>query len=187
MSTNLSKELIVYVNEQGVPTGETAPKLDAHTANTRLHAAFSCYIFDKMGRILVTQRARTKKVWPGVWTNSVCGHPGPSESNSDAIVRRALYELGAEVCDITIILPKYTYKTPPFNGIVENEFCPVYLAILASDLSPNPNEVGNYKWMNWDDFTSELLSDTIDTWSFWCKDQVKQFDDKILATYINID
>lgn len=180
---NPNEELIYYVDEQGVPTGETAPKLDAHTGSTRLHAAFSCYIFDKMGRILVTERARTKKVWPGVWTNSVCGHPGPGESNNDAIVRRALYELGIEVTDIVVILPKYTYKTPPFNGIIENEFCPVYLARLASDLSPNPDEVENYKWMDWDDFVAELQADTIDTWSFWCKDQVKQFDRDTLMPY----
>jgi len=181
---NPNQELIVYVDEQGVPTGETAPKLDAHTADTRLHAAFSCYIFDKMGRILVTQRALTKKVWPGVWTNSVCGHPGPGEQNKNAIIRRALYELGTEVFDISVILPKYTYKTPPFNGIVENEFCPVYLAKISTDLLPNQEEVENYKWMNWDVFVAEINADTTDTWSFWCKDQVKQFNHDTLVPYI---
>ena len=90
---NPNQELIVYVDENGIPTGETAPKLDAHTLNTRLHAAFSCYIFNDQGEFLVTRRALTKKVWPGVWTNSVCGHPGPGESNESAIIRRAKYEL----------------------------------------------------------------------------------------------
>ena len=180
---NPNQELIVYVDEQGVPTGET-PKIDAQTDNTRLHAAFSCYIFDNMGRILVTQRARTKKVWPGVWTNSACGHPVPGELDENAIVRRVEHELGATVDDIQVILPNYSYKTPPFNGIVENEFCPVYLARLSSDLSPNPNEVENYKWMNWNDFVVELRADTTNTWSFWCKDQVKRFDKNTLEQYI---
>ena len=98
--TNPNQELIVYVDDQGVPTGETAPKLDAHTNHTRLHAAFSCYIFNDNGQILVTRRALTKKVWPGVWTNSVCGHPGPGEMDDDAIVRRAEYELGMTIDDI---------------------------------------------------------------------------------------
>jgi isopentenyl-diphosphate delta-isomerase len=182
---NPNQELIVYVDNNGVPTGETAPKLDAHTSDTRLHAAFSCYIFNGDGKILVTRRSLAKKVWPGVWTNSVCGHPAPDESNNQAIVRRADYELGMKVSDIKVILPNYMYKTPPFNGIVENEFCPVYLARLVSNPSPNPDEVADYKWMNWDDFVIELNSDAINKWSFWCKDQVKQFDEKTLLLYLN--
>ncbi len=185
--SNPNQELIVYVDEDGVPTGETAPKLDAHNANTRLHAAFSCYIFNDLGQILVTRRALTKKVWPGVWTNSVCGHPGPDESNTDAITRRADYELGMQVSDVSVILPKYIYKTPPFNGIVEYEFCPVHLARMVTAPSPNPDEVNDYKWLNWSDFAFELQSDKDDVWSFWCKDQVKQFDDQILRPYINHD
>lgn len=182
--TNPNQELIVYVDDQGVPTGETAPKLDAHTDHTRLHAAFSCYIFNDYGQTLVTRRALTKKVWPGVWTNSVCGHPGPGELDENAIVRRAEYELGMKVDDIQVILPNYTYRTPPFNGIVENEFCPVYLAKSASNLLPNPDEVDDYKWMDWSDFVEHLKSDATDVWSFWCKDQVKQFNKNILASYI---
>lgn len=184
MNNNPNQELIVYVDEQGVPTGETAAKLDAHTGNTRLHAAFSCYIFNEKGEILVTRRALTKKVWPGVWTNSVCGHPGPGEMDEYAIVRRSEYELGMEIDDIQVILPDYRYKTPPFNGIVENEFCPVYLAKIATDPSPNPDEVCDYKWMSWSDFISHLKSDSKNEWSFWCKDQVKRFDQDILKPYI---
>jgi isopentenyl-diphosphate delta-isomerase len=183
---NPNQELIVYVDDQGVPTGETALKLDAHTNNTRLHAAFSCYIFNDDGQILVTRRALSKKVWPGVWTNSVCGHPGPGEADEAAIVRRSDYELGMQVTDIEVILPNYKYRTPPFNGIVENEFCPVYLARLLSDPSPNPAEVEDYKWMDWTDFIIELKTDNGNNWSFWCKDQIKQFNKKVLAPYIKI-
>ena len=185
--SNPNQEFVVYVDKNGVPTGETAPKLDAHTADTRLHLAFSCYIFNDLGQILVTRRALTKKVWPGVWTNSVCGHPAPGEMMFDAIARRADYELGMKIKDIVVMLPNYSYITPPFNGIVENEFCPVHLARMVSMPSPNPDEVDDYKWMDWADFVSELQSDTTDTWSFWCKDQVRQFDDKILAPYISYD
>jgi isopentenyl-diphosphate delta-isomerase len=66
MEVTAMQELIYYVDENDIPTGETAPKLEAHTANTRLHAAFSCYIFNDKGEFLVTQRAKSKKVWPGV-------------------------------------------------------------------------------------------------------------------------
>ena len=73
-----------------------------------------------------------------------------------------------------MVLPSYTYKTPPYNGIIEHEFCPVYVARMASDIQPNAEEVEDYKWMTWDEFVAEAESDTDDVWSWWCKDQIKQ-------------
>jgi isopentenyl-diphosphate delta-isomerase len=165
---------IVYVDENDKPTGKTAPKLEAHNANTQLHAAFSCYIFNEEGELLVTQRALSKKVWPGVWTNSVCGHPAPNESREDAISRRAKYELGVSVKDLQVVLPHYIYKTPPFNRIIEHEYCPVFFACVASEIKPNPEEVESYQWMTWEEFVSAAESDDKDFWSWWCKDQIKQ-------------
>jgi isopentenyl-diphosphate Delta-isomerase len=182
--TDANKELIVYVNESGKPTGETAPKLTAHNAETRLHLAFSCYIFDEMGRILVTRRALSKKVWPGVWTNSFCGHPAPGEEMIDAINRRGMFELGLKVKDVVVALPNYRYTTPPFNGIVENEFCPVHLARIDGELTPNPEEVDSFKWLSWQEFVEQLAADQNDTWSFWCKDQVSQFDAELVKNYL---
>lgn len=178
-----NQELIVYVDKRGMPTGQTARKLDAHNDHTLLHAAFSCYIFDDRGKLLVVQRALMKKVWPGVWTNSVCGHLAPEESREHAIIRRADYELGMKIEALMAILPAYAYKTPPFNGIIENEFCPVYLAKAASTLKPNPKEVATYRWLEWDEFMAETKADKTNKWSYWCKDQVKQFDEDILAMY----
>jgi isopentenyl-diphosphate delta-isomerase len=167
-------EYIVFVNPDGTPTGEIGPKLESHTADTRLHLAFSCYVFNKDGKVLVTRRADTKKVWPGVWTNSVCGHPGPDEPFKTAILRRLHEELGMTADNIRVMLPKYTYKTPPYKGIIEHEFCPVFFADTDQEPSPNPDEVAEYKWMEWDEFTKQASSDTDDTWSWWCKDQLTQ-------------
>lgn len=179
-------ELVVYVDENGNPTGETAPKLEAHNGRTKRHAAFSCFIFDENGRFLVTERALTKKVWPGVWTNSVCGHLLPGETHVEAIVRRAQYELGLKIKDIKVILPNYFYQTPPYNGIVENEFCPVFLAKVDGEVRLNPAEVADYEWMNWSEFVRQAESDNENKWSYWCKDQIKRFDEKILAEYTEI-
>lgn len=165
-------ELIQYVDEHGRPTGETEEKLAAHHAHTRRHLAFSCYVFDAEGRFLVTQRALSKKVWPGVWTNSCCGHPGPGESFEHAIRRRLYDELGiTNVTDLQCLLPEYTYVTPPFQGIIENEFCPVYFARLASDVVPNPAEVEAYKWLTWDEYKTWLHQEP-ESFSYWCKDQL---------------
>ncbi len=173
-----SPELIVFVNEDGVPTGETGPKLESHTAYTRLHLAFSCYIFRRSDKkFLLTQRALSKKVWPGVWTNSVCGHPQPGEATVDAIRRRAAFELGMhDFQDITPILPKYRYTTPEYNGIIENEFCPVYLAYTNAEPEPNPDEVEAYQWVSWQDY-KHLLASKPDIMSYWAKDQYVQLKD----------
>lgn len=164
------EEFIVFVDEQGKPTGKTGPKLASHTADTKLHLAFSCYIFNDKGQLLVTRRALTKKVWPGVWTNSVCGHPLPGESLTAAIRRRAQFELGMKVIKMTTILPTYRYKTPPFNGIIENEFCPVFAAVATSKPAPNPDEVADYVWVSWTTYCQELKGEN---YSYWAKDQFK--------------
>ena len=168
-----AKELIVLVNESGQPIG-SAEKLPSHHEATPLHLAFSCYVFNKAGQFLVTQRALSKKVWPGVWTNSVCGHPAPGEGLEAAIDRRLDYELGMTAEGIEVVLPTYRYTTPPYNGIIENEFCPVHIALATSEPNPNPNEIEDYKWVSWEEFVAEAESDTADKHSWWCKDQLKQ-------------
>lgn len=172
-------ELIYYVDNNDNPTGETCEKYAAHTANTRLHAAFSVYVFNKRGQLLVTRRAKGKKVWPGFWTNTACGHPMPNESRTDAILRRLDYELGTTASNIQVILPKYIYKTPPYKGIIEHEFCPVFVAVSDAEPIPNPNEVSDYKWLDWAEFMAMAEADSKlpkskQQWSWWCKDQLKQ-------------
>jgi isopentenyl-diphosphate delta-isomerase len=176
------QEQIVFVNSDGTPTGETGPKLESHTADTRMHLAFSCYVFNDKGELLVTQRAHGKKVWPDVWTNSVCGHPMPGEAIVDAIKRRLDYELGMQATDFQVVLAEYSYKTPPYNGIIENEFCPVYVARATTLPQPNSAEVDDFKWLPWQDYIAQAEADTADVWSWWCKDQLKQLKDQPLAT-----
>lgn len=178
------KEQIVLVDDNGKVIG-SAPKLESHHANTPLHLAFSCYVFNEQGQLLITQRALSKKVWPGVWTNSVCGHPMPSETTEDAVVRRLDYELGMTAQDFQVVLPDYRYKTPPFNGIIENEICPVYFAKTSAEPQPNSDEVEDYKWMSWPEWVKELQDDDSDKYSYWAKDQLKQLkNQKILELFV---
>ncbi len=162
----------MLVNKTGVPIG-SAHKIAVHNDSTQLHLAFSCYVFNDNGEFLVTQRAHVKKVWPGVWTNSVCGHPAPDEPMGDAIRRRLGFELGMTATDFKNLVPDYIYKTPPFNGIIEHEFCPIYIARSTSQPQPNPQEVENYKWMKWEDYVAETESDPGNIYSWWCKDQLR--------------
>jgi len=167
----MQTEYVVLLDESGAEIG-TAEKYGAHHANTPLHKAFSCYVFNDSKQLLVTKRADSKKVWPGVWTNSVCGHPAPAETTDNAIARRLEFELGMSADNLRVIAPHYRYKTPPCNGIIENEICPVYIAHALSNPAPNTDEVGAYKWMSWADYTQALANDTTDVFSWWCKDQL---------------
>lgn len=141
-----SVEKVVLLDSARQPIG-TADKAAVHTADTPLHLAFSSYIFNADGHVLITRRALSKRAWPGVWTNSACGHPAPEETFESAISRRALEELGMTVADICPVLPDFQYRAQDSSGIVENEFCPVYIARAISDPAPVSTEVAEHLWV----------------------------------------
>ena len=140
-------ERVVLVAEDGSPIG-SADKIAVHTADTALHLAFSCHVYSPTGEVLVTRRALGKLTWPGVWTNSFCGHPEPDESMDDAIARRALFELGITVTDLEVVLPDFRYRAVDASGIVENEVCPVYRAVSTDAVAANPDEVAEFAWVD---------------------------------------
>lgn len=121
----MQTEHVILLNAQGVPTG-TLEKYAAHTADTLLHLAFSSWLFNAKGQLLVTRRALSKKAWPGVWTNSVCGHPQLGESSEDAVIRRCRYELGVELRLLNLSI--LTFATaPPIRVALWKMKCVRYL------------------------------------------------------------
>jgi isopentenyl-diphosphate delta-isomerase len=142
-----SPEQVVLLSEEGQPIG-TADKATVHTTDTALHLAFSCHVFDSRGRILVTRRSLGKIAWPGVWTNSFCGHPAPGESLTDAVARRAERELGITLDDVTLALPDFRYRATDASGIVEYEICPVFTATTSDSVDPSPDEVAEFNWVD---------------------------------------
>ena len=154
-------ELVVLVDTAGRPVG-ALPKDQAHHADTPLHLAFSVYVFDGAGRFLATRRALTKQTWPGVWTNSCCGHPGPGEDIAAAARRRLRQELGLEVGRLDPVLPGFSYRAVAADGIVENELCPVLFARLDGAGTPtvtaDPAEVAEWRWVPWPSFRTVALT-----------------------------
>jgi isopentenyl-diphosphate Delta-isomerase len=146
-------ELVVLVDEQNNPIG-TAPKSDVHTNNTPLHRAFSLFIFNNKKQLLITKRAHSKKAFPGVWTNTVCGHPGVEESTVHAAERRLKEEMGIEGIEIKEVAP-YRYRFADKSGIVENEICPILVGYFNGDPKPIPTEVDEWKWIDWQTFLQE--------------------------------
>lgn len=146
-------EQVVLLDEEGRPVGVT-DKRSVHHRDTPLHLAFSCYAFDRAGRLLVTRRALGKKTWPGVWTNTCCGHPGPGEDLAEAMTRRLGEELGLVPSEVELALPEFTYQATMSDGTMENEFCPVFRVVVDGDPTPDPEEVGDWHWAEWDDFAT---------------------------------
>src|SRR3979409_2139819 len=148
-------EEVVLVDEEGSARG-VMEKSTVHHANTPLHLAFSCYLFNNEDQLLLTQRAVAKKTWPGVWTNSCCGHPSPGERLERSVQRRLGQELGIGTADITLILPGFRYQARMDNGTLENELCPVFRAYTDAQPIPDPAEVAGVQWIAWSTFSEEV-------------------------------
>jgi isopentenyl-diphosphate Delta-isomerase len=173
----LNREQVVLCGPDGTAIG-TADKVGIHGRDTPLHLAFSCYVFDSAGRTLVTRRAYDKRTFPGLRTNTCCGHPGPGEPIEDAVRRRVHDELGLELEQITLILPRFRYRAVAADGVVENELCPVFRAVARDpQVLPNPVEVAAAWWVPWAEFAShsvdaEVDDDAADPLSKWGREQL---------------
>ena len=161
LSTDLDSSVdhVVLLNPDREPVG-SAPRAYVHTRDTPLHLAFSLYVFNDAGEVLLTRRALTKTTWPGVWTNTCCGHPRPGEDMAAAIARRLDHELGMKTIDLECVLADFGYRATDASGLVENEFCPVFRAHVRIDPESshpndpplaNPDEVLDWKWWKWND------------------------------------
>lgn len=149
VAARVHEELVVLLDDDGRPSG-TARKASVHDTETPLHLAFSCHVFDPDGRVLLTRRALHKLTWPGVWTNSFCGHPAPGERIPDAAARRAADELGLAIdpAELELVLPEFRYRAVDASGVVEHELCPVFVLTTTAEPRPNPDEVMEHRWVD---------------------------------------
>jgi isopentenyl-diphosphate delta-isomerase len=163
---------VVLLDEAGRAIG-TAPKSSVHGSDTALHLAFSCHVVNAAGQVLVTRRALSKKTWPGVWSNSFCGHPRPAEPVIAAVRRHAESELGLTLTDIQLALPLFRYRAIDASGVVEYEVCPVYTAHTDQEPALNPSEVMDARWVDPADLAASLQTTP---WAFspWLVLQAEQ-------------
>jgi isopentenyl-diphosphate Delta-isomerase len=167
-------ESVVLLDEAGNATG-TAGKAAVHHDRTPLHLAFSCYLFNEAGQFLLTRRAESKRTFPGVWTNTCCGHPQPGEPMAASVRRRLREELGIGPVRLELVLPRFRYQAT-MNGVMENELCPVYVAYAGSSpfaAEPDPAEVAEVRWVDWEDF-GEAAKSGRQPVSPWCATQLAE-------------
>jgi isopentenyl-diphosphate delta-isomerase len=156
-------EQVVLLDDAGTPIG-VADKATVHGASTPRHLAFSCYGFDRSGRLLVTRRSRQKRTFPGVLTNTCCGHPAPGEVIEDAVRRRLADELGMTAVDLRLVLPDFSYRASA-GGVEENELCPVYVGTLVGEPRPRPDEVESAQWWSWEEFLAAGTGGELSPWA----------------------
>ncbi len=147
-------DIIVMVNEANEPYA-TERKHVAHHAATKLHRAFSIFLFNSRGELMLQQRALSKQTWPGTWSNSCCGHVMLHESVANAAVRRLRFELGISGVELTNALPEFRYIAEK-DGIVENEICPVFVGFTDKHPKPNRDEVESTKNVAWQEFLADI-------------------------------
>jgi isopentenyl-diphosphate delta-isomerase len=145
---------VILVNENDEEVG-VSEKIDAHR-KALLHRAFSIFIFNAKGEMLLQQRAKNKYHSPELWTNACCSHPYPLESTEAAARRRLQEELG-----FTTSLKKifdFTYRSEFDNGLTEFEFDHVFVGEYNDKITPNINEVSECCFMNFEDIEAKLSS-----------------------------
>ncbi len=145
-------EQVILVDEQDQPIG-LMEKQAAHIG-PHLHRAFSVFIFNSKGELLMQQRALSKYHSPGLWTNTCCSHPRAGETLEEATSRRLMEEMGM-TCPMHEVYT-FIYKAPVGQGLTEHEFDHVFIG--QSDDIPNINteEVASWKYMRLDDLKKDL-------------------------------
>jgi len=146
------EELVVLVDEKNNQIG-LMPKMEAHE-KALLHRAFSVFVFNKKGELMVQQRAASKYHSPLLWTNTCCSHQREGESNVEAGRRRLQEEMGFTT-DLKEVF-SFIYKAPFDNGLTEHEFDFVLVGNFEDKPNINKEEVEAYKWMSLQDVKKDI-------------------------------
>lgn len=147
-------EEVILVDENDNSIG-TCEKIEAHRNGGKLHRAFSVFIFNSRGEMLLQKRSIKKYHFGGLWTNACCSHPRPGEKIEDAAHRRLKEEMGFD-CPLKKIF-SFIYKATFKNGLTEREFDHVFIGFYDGDVKPNPNEADGYAWIDVNELKKDII------------------------------
>lgn len=157
-------EQVILVNESDHQIG-VMEKMEAHE-KAILHRAFSVFLFNSKGEMMLQRRALTKYHSAGLWTNACCSHPRPGETELEAAQRRTMEELGIQP-QIQHIF-SFLYKAAFDNGLTEHEFDHVFIGQWNDDVHLNPEEVAEIRYLTIEEIKSDM-QDNPDQYTAWFK------------------
>lgn len=158
------KEIIICVDKNDNEVGHVE-KMEAHIKGL-LHRALSIFVFNEKNELLLQKRYSGKYHSPGLWTNTCCTHPNKNESTDDAAIRRLQEEMGFS-CELKEVF-SFMYYIKFDNNLIEHEFDHVYFGRYSNEISINPLEVEDYKWLSLDNIKVDLKKNP-DNYTFWFK------------------
>jgi isopentenyl-diphosphate delta-isomerase len=173
------QEFVILVDEHNNEIG-LMEKLEAHQ-KALLHRAFSIFILNSKGELLLQQRALNKYHSGGLWTNTCCSHPRANEQTIDAAHRRLKEEMGFD-CELTEKF-SFLYKAPFDNGLTEHELDFIFVGEFNDVPNINPEEVNDYTWMMIDDVLSDLKQFP-NKYTEWFKIILNQIFNHVLSYFI---
>lgn len=161
----MSDESLILVDEYDPEIGSQT-KSACHTGDGLLHRAFSVFLFNARGELLLQKRSELKPLWPGYWSNSCCSHPRVGESVPEAAQRRIREELGIS-CDLRVLY-KFVYQASFGDVGSEYEYCWVLIGQSDDDVSVDPDEIADYRRVAPDELTREIAENP-DRFTPWFK------------------
>lgn len=150
---SFDSERLILVDEADREIGH-ASKADAHAGLGILHRAFSLFVFNPSGELLLQQRAASKPLWPGYWANSCCSHPRGGEDMDTATQRRLREELGFS-CPLEYVY-KFQYHAEYGDVGSETELCWVYVGTSDAPVRANPTEIATWRYVKPETLDSEI-------------------------------
>lgn len=149
-------------------------KLECHLGEGILHRAFSVFVFDNKGRLLIQQRSKKKSLWPLYWSNTCCSHLRKGESYQKAAERRLKEEMGF-TCSLKL-LGKFQYQAKYKNIGSENEICAVLVGqyTKGDKIRPDPNEVADWRWLDFKELQNDIAKHP-ERYSPWFGIAIKRF------------
>ncbi|MBZ9578740.1 isopentenyl-diphosphate Delta-isomerase [Patescibacteria group bacterium] len=158
---------VILVDKKGNRIG-VEEKIKAHL-DGKLHRAFSIFIFNSKGELLIQKRAKSKYHSGGLWSNTCCSHPRPNQNLKEEAKRRLREEMGID-CDLKEIF-SFIYKVKvkaKMGYLIEYEFDHVFLGKFNGDPKPNKKEVKGWKWINPDELKKDMKENP-ERYTYWFK------------------
>lgn len=157
-------EQVILVNEEDAEIG-LMPKMEAHEKGL-LHRAFSIFLFNSRGELLLQQRAPSKYHSPGLWSNTCCSHPRAGESTAAAAARRLREEMGMS-CDLKHVF-NFSYRAELGNNLIEHEYDHVFFGVTDSRPEINQKEVQSWKYISVDSLQADI-NKSPENYTAWLK------------------